>query len=53
MNVEIVADGRTIHNALHNKSEGSVTVPITGKGSVSVQAYIDGSKVSDKTVEFE
>ncbi len=53
VNVEIVANGRTIHNALHNKSEGSVTVEINGTGTVSVQAYIDGSKVSDKTVEFE
>lgn len=53
VNVQVVADGRTIHNALHNKIEGSVTVEIEGSGTVSVQAYIDGSKVSDKTVEFD
>ncbi len=53
VNVQIVANGRAIHNALHNKSEGSVTVQINGTGTVSVQAYIDGSKVSDKTVEFD
>lgn len=55
VNVEIVANGRTIHNAMHKKSEGSVTVDIEDiddEGTVKVQAYIDGSKVSDKTLEF-
>ena len=52
VNVEIVANGRTIHNEMHNKSEGSVTVSIPGSGTVSVQAYIDGSKVADKNLEF-
>lgn len=52
VNVEIVADGRTVHNALHNKNEGTVTVELEGKDSVRVQAYVDGFKVSDKVVEF-
>ena len=55
VNVEIVANGKTIHNAMHKKSEGSVTVDIediNDEGTVKVQAYIDGSKVSDKTLEF-
>lgn len=52
VNIEIVANGRTIHNAMHSKEEGSVTVEITGNGTTSVQAYVDGSKVSDKTIEF-
>jgi beta-lactam-binding protein with PASTA domain len=50
--VEIIADGRTIHDAVHSKDEGSVSVEIKGSGSTSVQAYIDGAKVSDKIVEF-
>jgi serine/threonine-protein kinase len=50
--VEIIADGRTIHDAVHSKDEGSVSVEIKGSGSISVQAYIDGAKVSDKIVEF-
>ena len=40
---------------MHKKSEGSVTVDIEDtddEGTVKVQAYIDGSKVSDKTLEF-
>ena len=55
VNVEIVANGKTVHTAMHKKSEGSVTVDIEDiddEGTVKVQAYIDGSKVSDKTLEF-
>lgn len=52
VSVEIVANGRIVHNALHNKSEGSVTVEISGSGSVPVQAYIDGAKVLEKTLSF-
>lgn len=52
VSVEIVANGRTVHNALHNKSEGSVTVQISGTGTVPVQAYIDGAKVLEKTLSF-
>ncbi len=52
--VEIIADGRTIHSAAHAKSEGSVSVDIKSNGSASanVQAYIDGAKVSDKVINF-
>lgn len=50
--VEIIADGRTVYSGVHSKSEGSVSVGITGSGSMSVQAYIDGAKVSDKIIEF-
>lgn len=53
--VEIIADGRTVHSAYHSKSEGSVSIEITptnGADSTSVQAYIDGAKVSDKIIEF-
>lgn len=53
VNVEIVANGRTIHNAMHNKSEGSVTVEIPGTGTISVQAYIDGEKAMEKTISFD
>lgn len=50
--VEIVANGRTLHSATHSKDEGTVSVEITGSGTVQVQAYIDGSKVADKSVNF-
>ncbi len=53
VNVEVVANGEVIHNAVHSKTEGAVTVEIPSSGgSVSVQAYIDGAKVSDKTLTF-
>lgn len=55
VNVEIVANGQTVHNEMHKKSEGSVTVDIEdfeNEGTVKVQAYIDGSKVLDKVLEF-
>ena len=54
VNVEIVANGQVVHNAMHSKTEGTVSVeiPDDGSGSASVQAYIDGAKVSDKTITF-
>lgn len=52
VNVHVVANGVTIHNAMHSKSEGQVTVGIDQGGSVSIQVYIDGSKISDKMVTF-
>ncbi len=50
--VEIVVNGVTHHKATHSKEEGSVYVDITGSGTAQVQAYIDGSKVSDKPINF-
>ena len=50
--VEIIQDGVIVHNQLHQKTEGAVTIELQGAGSSSVQAYIDGAKVSDKTVTF-
>ncbi len=52
VNVEIVANGRTVHNAMHDKSEGAVSVDIPGTGTVAVQAYIEGVKVLEKTMNF-
>lgn len=50
--VEIVVDGVIVHDAMHTKSEGAVTVEIPINGTSSVQAYIDGAKVSDKTISL-
>lgn len=52
VDVEIVANGKTIHSAVHSRDEGTVSVEITGSGTAEVQAYIDGSKVSDRTINF-
>lgn len=52
VNVQVIANGVTIHNAMHDKSEGQVTVGIDMEGTVSIQVYIDGAKISDKLVTF-
>lgn len=53
VDVEIVVNGRTLHNAPHSKSEGTVSIDLKGTGTAEVQAYIDGSKVSDRTINFD
>lgn len=50
--VEIVVNGRTHYRATHSKEDGTVSVDLTGSGTAEVQAYIDGSKISDKTINF-
>lgn len=50
--VEIMVNGTVVHDAEHSKSEETVAVEISGSGTANVQAYIDGSKVCDKTVTF-
>ena len=45
-------NGRTRYSATHSKDEGSVSVEITGSGTAEVQAYIDGAKITDKTINF-
>lgn len=52
VNVEIVVNGRTVHSEVHSKDEGTVSVDLKGSGTAEVQAYIDGSKVSDRTINF-
>ena len=52
VSVEIYADGELVHSGEHRKTEGSVAVQISGSGTVNVEAYIDGSKVSEKKITF-
>ena len=52
VDVEIVVNGQTHYSGVHSKSEGSVSVDLKGTGTAEVQAYIDGSKVSDRTINF-
>lgn len=54
--VEIIANGRTIHSATHSKSEGTVYIdimPSNGAGTVDVQAYMDGVNTSNVSVNFD
>lgn len=52
VNVEIIANGQTIHSGVHSKSEGVVSVEITGSGVVDVQALIDGALAAHKKIDF-
>ena len=52
VSVEIYANGELVHSGEHRKTEGSVAVQISGSGTVNVEAYIDGSKVSEKKITF-
>ena len=36
VDVEIVANGKTVHNAVHSKDEGTVSVEITGSGTALI-----------------
>lgn len=53
VDVEIVVNGRTVHSESHSRSEGTVSIDLKGTGTAEVQAYIDGSKVSDRTINFD
>lgn len=50
--VEITANGQTVHSGIHSKSEGYVSVEITGSGTVTVQGFIDGALASQKEIHF-
>ena len=51
--IKVVANGKTIHDKTHNKSEGQVIIPVEStKDSATVETYINGEKVSEKVVTF-
>ncbi len=50
--VKINVDGTEYYSGKHNKSEGSVTVKITGSGTSKITAYIDGDIVDSSTIDF-
>ena len=52
VDVEIIANGQTVHSGTHSKSEQYVSVEIEGSGSVDVQAYIDGALAAQKELTF-
>lgn len=52
VDVEIVANGETVHSGTHKKSEGYVSAEITGEGTVTVQAYVDGALAAQKQIVF-
>jgi len=50
--VKVTANGKTVYEGTHNTSEGAISVPVSGSGNVVVVAYIDGAKVTEKTIKF-
>ena len=50
--VEIIANGQTVHAGTHSKSEGYVSVDIRDSGTVDVQAFIDGALAAQKKLNF-
>jgi len=41
--IKVVADGLTIHEAVHTKTEGAFNITISGKDSVALEIYYDDS----------
>ena len=52
VHIKVVANGKTIHDKDHAKSEGTVDIEVQASKDASVQAYIDGKLVVDKIISF-
>ncbi len=52
IHLKVVANGKTIHDEKHNKSEGTVDIPVEAKNDATVEAYIDGVMVMKRVIEF-
>ena len=52
VHIKVIANGKTIHDKDHAKSEGTVDIEVQASKDASVQAYIDGKLVVDKTISF-
>lgn len=50
--IKVVANGTEIYNKKHNKSEGTVDIPVQARNDATVEVYIDGNHVMTKVVEF-
>lgn len=52
VHVKVVANGKTIHDEVHQTSEGVVHIPVKSSKDASVQAYFDGELVVEKVIKF-
>ncbi len=50
--IKVVANGKSIHDAAHNKSEGAFDLKVSGHDTVSLEIYHDGSLKSTQTINF-
>ncbi|MDD6736112.1 MAG: Stk1 family PASTA domain-containing Ser/Thr kinase [Clostridiales bacterium] len=53
VHIRAVANGKTIYEANHAKSEGAVDITVQGSKDANVQVYIDGKQVADKVITFD
>ncbi len=53
VHIKVVANGKTIHDKEHAKSEGTVDIVVQASKDASVQAYIDGVLAVDRVVSFD
>lgn len=53
VHIKAVANGKTIYEQNHAKSEGAVDIPVQGSKDANVQVYIDGALAADKVITFD
>ncbi len=53
VHIKVVANGKTIYDKTHQKSEVTVDIPVQSSKDASVQAYIDGKLVVDRVIAFD
>lgn len=52
VSVKVVANGKTIYEQTHNKSEGTIDIPVMAKNDATVEVYIDGKLAMTRVVNF-
>lgn len=50
--VKVVANGKTIYEKTHNKSEGTIDIPVEARNDATVQVYFDGVFAMERIIEF-
>lgn len=53
VHIKAVANGKTIYDKTHSKSEKTVDITVQSSKDASVQVYIDGVLAADKVVTFD
>lgn len=48
----MVANGKTIYEKTHNKSEGTIDIPVEARNDATVQVYFDGVFAMERIIEF-
>lgn len=51
--IKVVANGKTIHDETHNKSEGTVDILVQARKDATVQVYYNGELKMEKVIKYE